>query len=84
MPRLAKTGHMLRKLALYLLDLPFEFLDSPGCLRGKLLGRLQKQLAQLSFIQIELLHQLLVLTSLACSSQQAIFNDRIQYHAFVA
>jgi hypothetical protein len=29
-------------------------------------------------------HQLVVFTSLACFSQQAIFDDRIQYHAFVA
>ena len=83
-PCLAQTGNMLRKLALDLLDLPFERLDSLVCLSGELLGRLQKQLAQLPFIQVELLHQLLVFTSLACFSQQAIFDDRIQYHAFVA
>jgi hypothetical protein len=34
-------------LALNLLDLPFECLDSLVCLIGELLGRLQKQLAQL-------------------------------------
>src|SRR5271165_608396 len=83
-PCLAQTGDMLRKLALDLLDLPFEYLDSPGCLSGQLLGRLQVELAQLPFIQVELLHQLLVFTSLACLSQQAIFDDRIQYYAFVA
>ena len=83
-PCLAQTGHMLRKLALDLLDLPFECLDSLVCLNRELLGRLQKQLAQLAFIQVELLHQLLVFTAIACFSQQAIFDDRIQYHAFVA
>ena len=83
-PCLTQTGNMLRKLSLYRLDLPFECPDSLVCLSGKLLGRLQKQLAQLAFIQVELLQQLLVFTSLACFSQQAIFDDRIQYHAFVA
>jgi hypothetical protein len=67
-PYLTQTGHMLRKLALNLLDLPFECLDSLVCLNRKLLGRLQKQLAQLAFIQVELFYQLLVfreITSLA-------------------
>src|SRR5271166_1646469 len=40
-PCLAKTGNMLSKLALDLLDLPFECLDSLVCLSGQLLGRLQ-------------------------------------------
>ena len=84
MPCLAQTGNMLRQLALNLLDLPFECLDSLVCISGELLGRLQKQLAQLTFIQVELLHQLLVFTSMACFSQQAIFDDRIQYRAFIA
>src|ERR1700693_1257556 len=83
-PCLAQTGNMLRKLALDLLYLPFECLDSLVCLSGELLGRLQKQLTQLALIQVELLHQLLVLSSLACLGQQAIFDDRIQYYAFVA
>ena len=83
-PCLAQTGNMLRKLALDLLYLPFECLDSLVCLSGELLGRLQKQLAQLPFIQVELLHQLLVFTSLACFSHQAVFDNRIQYHALVA
>ena len=48
------------------------------------MDRLQKQLAQLSFVQVELFYQLLFFTSLACLCQQAIFNDRIQYDAFVA
>src|ERR1700720_2429169 len=65
-PYLAQTGNMLRKLALDLLDLPFKCLDSLVCLSQELLGRLQKQLAQLAFIQVELLHHLLVFTSLAC------------------
>ena len=82
-PCLTQTDHMLRKLALDLLYLPFECLDSLVCLSRELLG-LQKQLAQLAFIQVELLHRVLVFTSLACFSQQAIFDDRIQYHAFVA
>ena len=60
MPCLAQTGNMLRQLALNLLDLPFECHDSLVCLSGELLGRLQKQLAQLAFIQVELLHQLQV------------------------
>ena len=47
MPCLAQTRNMLRKLALDLLDLPFERLDSLVCLRGELLGQLQKQLPQL-------------------------------------
>jgi hypothetical protein len=75
---------MLRKLALDLLYLPFECLNSLVCLSGELLGRLLKQLAQLPLIQVELLHQLLVSTSLTFFSQQAIFYDRIQYHTFVA
>src|ERR1700732_3131994 len=54
-PCLAQTGNMLRKLALDLLDLLFECLDSLVCLSGELLGRLQKQLAQLPFIQVALL-----------------------------
>ncbi len=83
-PCLAQTGNMLRKLALDLLDIPFECLDSLVCLSGELLGRLQIELAELAFIQVELLHQLLVFTSMACFSQQTIFDDRIQYHAFVA
>src|SRR5271165_3648391 len=83
-PCLAQTGHMLRKLALDLLNLPFECLGSLVYFSGELLGRLQKQLAQLTFIQVELLHQLLVFTSMACFSQQAIFDDRIQYRAFIA
>ena len=33
---------------------------------------------------VELVEQLLILTSLTCFSQQPIFDDRIQYHAFVA
>jgi hypothetical protein len=70
-------------LALDLLDLAFECLDSLVCLSGKLLGRLQKQLAQLAPILIELLHQLLVRRILARLSQQAVFDDRIQDHAFV-
>jgi hypothetical protein len=70
-----KTDHMLRMLALHLLDLHFECLHSLVCLSGELLGRLQKQLAQFAFIQVELVHQLLVFTSLACLSQQAIFDD---------
>src|ERR1700737_829736 len=82
-PCLAQTGHMLRKLALDLLDLRFECPDSLVCRDGELSGRLQKQLAQLPFIQVKSLHPLLVFTSLACFSQQAIFDDRIQYHAFV-
>src|SRR5271169_4353824 len=83
-PCLAQTRNMLRELALNLLYLPFECLDSLVCLSRELLGRLQKQLAQFAFIQIELLHQLLVFTGIACFSQQAIFDDRIQYYAFVA
>src|SRR5260370_4464376 len=83
-PCLTQAGNMLRKLALDLLDLTFERLDSLGCLIGELLGWLQKQLAQLPFIQIKLLHKLLVFTSLACFSQQSIFDDRIEYYAFVA
>src|SRR6202158_5833306 len=83
-PCLAQTGNMLRKLALDLLDLPFECLDSLVCLSDELLDRLQKQLAQLSFILVELLHQLLVFTAIACFSQRVIFDDRIQYYAFVA
>jgi len=83
-PCLAQTGDMLRKLALDLLDLPFECLDSLVCFSGKLLGRLQIELAQLAFIQVELVHQIPVFTSLACVSQQAIFDDRIQYYAFIA
>src|SRR5580704_16667789 len=39
-PCLAQTGNMLRKLALDLLDLPFECLDSLVCLSRELLGRL--------------------------------------------
>src|SRR5580704_16544629 len=81
---LTQTGHMLRELALDPLYLPFERLDSLVCLSGELLGRLQKQLAQLPFIQVELLHQFLVFTSLACCSHQAVFDNRIQYHALVA
>jgi hypothetical protein len=46
-PCLAQTGNVLRKLALDLLALPFERLDSLVCLRGELLGQLQKQLPQL-------------------------------------
>src|SRR6202158_4153501 len=38
-PCLAQNGHMLRKLALDLLYLPFECLDSLVCLSGELLGR---------------------------------------------
>ena len=72
------------KLAFDLLDLPFECLDSLICFSGELLGRLQKQLSQLAFIQLDLLHQLLVFTSPPCFSQQAIFDDRIQYYASVA
>jgi hypothetical protein len=83
-PCLVQTGHMLRKLAFDLLDVAFESLDTLVCLSGKLLSRLQKQLAQLPFIQVELLHQLLIFTPMACLSQQAIFDDRIQYYAFVA
>src|SRR5260370_42639869 len=83
-PCMAQSRHMLRKLALDLLYLPFECIDSLVCLSGELLRRLQKQLAQLPFIQVELFHQLLVLTSLACFSQQAILDDRIQYYPFVA
>src|SRR5258708_7727439 len=49
-PCVAQTGNMLRKLALYLLDLPFERLDALVCLNGELLGRLQKKLSQLVFI----------------------------------
>jgi hypothetical protein len=37
-----------------------------SALSRELLGWLQKQLAQLPFIQVELLNQLLVLASLAC------------------
>jgi hypothetical protein len=83
-PCLAQTGHVLRKLALELLDLLFQRLDSLVCLSGDFLDRLQKQLAQLSFIQVQFFHQLLVLASLGCLSQQTIFGDRIQYYAFVA
>src|ERR1700674_3181733 len=54
-PCLAQTRNTLCKLALDLLDLPFECLDSLVSLSGKILGRLQKQLAQLPFIQVELL-----------------------------
>jgi hypothetical protein len=46
-------------------------------LSGGLLGWLQKQLSQLPFIQVKLLHQLLVFTAPVCFSQQAIFDDRI-------
>src|SRR5271169_6195822 len=35
----AQTGNMLRKLALDILHLPFECLDSLVCLSGELLGR---------------------------------------------
>src|SRR5580692_2921439 len=83
-PCAPETRNTLRKLALDLLYLPFESLDSLLCLSGKLLERLQKQLAQLSLIQVELLHQLLVFASLGRFSQQAIFDDRIQHCAFVA
>ena len=51
---------------------PFECLDSLVCLSRKLLGRLQKQLAQLAFIQVELFHQLLVFREITCFSQQAL------------
>src|ERR1700738_4097791 len=74
-PCLAQTGNMLRKLALDLLDLPFECRDSLVCLSDELLDRLQKQLAQLPFILVELLHQLLVFTAIACFSQQVILDD---------
>ena len=83
MPCLAQTGNMLRKLALDLLDVSFECLDSLFCLSGELLCRLQEQLAQLPFNQVKSLHQPLVLTATACFSQEAIFDDRIQYYAFV-
>src|SRR5271165_5382404 len=65
-PCLAQTGHMLRKLALDLLNLPFECLDSVPCLSGELLHRLQIELVQLPFIESELLQRLLLLTSLVC------------------
>jgi hypothetical protein len=71
-PCLAQTGNMLRKLALDLLYLPFECLDSLVCLIGELLGRLQKQLPKLAFIQVELLHQLLVFTSPATEPRMAL------------
>ena len=51
---------------------------------GAVLGGLQKKLAQLPFIRVELLRQLLVFTTISCFSQQAIFDNRIQYYAFVA
>jgi hypothetical protein len=44
--------------------------------------RLQKQLAQLSFVQIELFHSFLVFASLTRFSQQPIFNNRVQHYAF--
>jgi hypothetical protein len=74
---------MPRKPTLDLFDLPFECLDSLVRFTGDLLDRLQKQLSQLAFIQVKLLHQILVLTSLACFSQQSIFDDRIRHNAFV-
>src|ERR1700730_4699815 len=69
-PCLTQTRNMLRKLALDLFYLRFECLDSLVCPSGELLGRLQKQLGPLPFIQVELFHQLLVFTSLVCFSQQ--------------
>src|ERR1700730_10865382 len=64
-PCLTQTSNMLCKFALDLLDITFERLDSLACLSGEPLGRLQQQLAQLAFIQVELLHQLLVFAFLA-------------------
>ena len=75
---------MLRKLALNSLDLLFERIDSLVCFGRELLSRLQKQLAQLPFVHIELFQPFLVVTSLTRLSQQPIFDDRIQYYAFVA
>ena len=84
MPCLAQTRHMLRKLALDRLYLGFESLDSLACLSGKLLVRLQKQLTQLPFVHVELLHQLLGFTSLAVSASRRSSTTEIQNHAFVA
>src|ERR1700693_2053246 len=53
----AQTGNMLPKLALDILDLSFECLDSLVCLSGELLGRFQKEQSQLPFIQVEMLDQ---------------------------
>ena len=75
---------MLRKLALYSLDLLFERLDSLACFSREPLSRLQKQLAQLPFVHIELFHSFLVFASLTRFSQQPIFNNRVQHYAFVA
>src|SRR5262252_8506168 len=83
-PCLTQTGNMLRKFALYFLDLLFERLDSLAYFGRELLRRLQKQLAQLSLVWIELLYPFLVFTSLTRFSQQAIFNNRVKHHAFVA
>src|ERR1700746_2920105 len=65
---LPQTGNVLRKLALDLLNLLVERVDLLVGLSGKFLGRLQKQLTQLAFIQVKLLYQLLVFASLACFS----------------
>jgi hypothetical protein len=47
-----------RKLALDLLDIPFECFDSLVCLDGELFSRLQKQLAKLLLVQVELLYRI--------------------------
>ena len=65
-PCLTETGNLSRQLSLNLLYLLFECLDSLVCLSGKLLGRLQIELAKLPFIQVKLLHQLLAFTATAC------------------
>ena len=48
-PYLAQTGNMLCKLALDLLDLPFECLDSLVCLIGEFLGRLPEAARRVGF-----------------------------------
>ena len=65
-PCVTETGNISRKLALNVLYLLFECLDSLGCFSGKLLGRLQIELAKLPFIQVKLLHELLAFTATAC------------------
>src|SRR5260370_24278855 len=82
-PCVTETGNVSRKLALNLFYLPFECLDSLVCLSGELLGRLQIELAEVPFIQVKLLHQLLAFTATPCFSHRPIFDSRSQYYAFV-